>query len=93
MPEKINFRVGIPGSGYDAYGRKRKPWLKPLRLHEIIKEIKAKNMETWLQEALIKKVSNCPIGALKHFYANFDKYVQILRQEKLENERKRNEEN
>ena len=92
MPEKLNFNVGIPNSGIDAYGRKRQPYAKPLRLYDVVESIRSNpRLEGWLKEELIKKVSNYPAGALKHFLSTIDSYVEILRKEKIENERKRNE--
>ena len=59
MPEKLNFNVGIPNSGIDAYGRKRQPYAKPLRLYDVVESIRSNpRLEGWLKEELIKKDEN-----------------------------------
>ena len=94
MPERFNFKVGIPNSGLDAFGRERKPWVKPLRASDIIDTIKANpHWEDWLKNKLIEKVSSYPVSALKHFYKNINLYAEELQVKRMENEKERNEEN
>lgn len=94
MPEALKFKVGIPNSGLDAYGRERKPWVKPLKLSDFINYIN--NHPQWdneLKGELVKRISSYPVGALKHFYNNIDTHIEAIRRKKIEDENKRNEEN
>ena len=94
MPERINFKIGAIGGGYDAYGRPRPLWVKPLRLHDVIDTIKNNaEWQDWMKEEMIRKVSNGPVGALKYFYSHMDQYLEEIKRKKFENEKERNEEN
>ena len=94
MPEKFNVKIGIPNSGMDAYGRERRPWVKPLRLKDVVAEINANNqLQDWVKKELIQKVSNYPVGALKHFCNNIGTHIESIRRKRIDDENERNEEN
>ncbi|MHA1948728.1 MAG: hypothetical protein ACW99G_03180 [Candidatus Thorarchaeota archaeon] len=84
MPEKLNLNINIPRPEDKLYGSKRisgrSRSREPVNLQSVTRDIRARNLPPEIEEALIKKASSYPHGALPMFRKNIGQHIIMIRE-------------
>jgi hypothetical protein len=86
MPENVNLNLGIPKVDDKLYGNKkitggRPRTREPINLQSVIRDIKARKTSPEVEEALIRKASSYPHGALPMFKKNLGQHILMVQKD------------